>query len=77
MNITGDQLRHDLPRQIARTRATLIADALAEGASTTEARLQSDAAHRRVYKAWLREFADQNPRLATTARSILKLEGVL
>ena len=75
--MTYERLTRELPRQIRRTRATLIGEALAEGADTQKARKQSDAAHRKVYRRWLRKFETEHPCYGTLARSILKREGVL
>ncbi len=74
---TGDRLRHDLPIQIRRTRARLRAEGVSEGLTVAEAERQSEKAHRSVYRTWLRTFSEEHPRLETTARAILRLQGVI
>ncbi|WP_146344927.1 hypothetical protein [Falsiphaeobacter marinintestinus] len=75
--VTGDRLRRELPIKIRRTRARLRAEGVSEGLTVAEAGRQSEKAHRSVYRTWLRAFSEEHPRLASTARSILKLEGVI
>ncbi len=67
-----------LPIQVRRTKAQMIGELLVEGKSTSEARRISDATHKRVYRAWLRDFEDEHgPSLADAARRTLKRIGVL
>ncbi|NOD46383.1 hypothetical protein GS624_03570 [Ruegeria sp. HKCCD5849] len=70
-------VRHDLPKQIRRTRALMRAELILEGKSTEDAKAISDRTHRRVYKAWIKQFADDHPELEDCARMVLKREGVL
>ncbi len=70
----------ELPRQIKRTRAKMVGELLLEGKSTAEAKRISDAAHKRTYKNWLREFSEEHyhrPGLIDAAERTLKREGVL
>ncbi len=72
------RIMDDLPKQIRRTRAKMVAELLLEGKSTDEARQITEKAHKRAYKAWLRDFADQHrPGLVDAAERTLKREGVL
>ncbi len=67
-----------LPKQVRRSRAQMVGELLAEGKSTEEAKRISDACHKRVYRAWLRDFTDEHgPSLADAAERTLKRIGVL
>lgn len=70
-------VRHDLPRQIRRTRTKLRAELALEGKSADQAKAICERTHTRVYKAWLKQFADDHPHLEDCARRVLKREGVL
>lgn len=70
----------ELPRQIKRTRAKMVAELITEGKSTSEAKRISDATHRRVYKNWLCDFSEEHyhrPGLIDAAERTLKRIGVL
>ncbi|NOD87900.1 MULTISPECIES: hypothetical protein [unclassified Ruegeria] len=72
------RIMDELPRKVRRTKAQMVGELIAEGKSTAEAKHISDAAHKRTYKAWLRDFEDQHgPGLADAARRTLKRIGVL
>ncbi|UWR04744.1 hypothetical protein K3740_08725 [Ruegeria conchae] len=72
------RIMDELPRKVRKSRAKMVGELLVEGKSSAEANHLSDAAHKRAYRAWLRDFEDEHgPSLADAARRTLKRIGVL
>ena len=75
--MTPEIIQRDLPRKLRNQAATITAEAVAAGESPAEARQKTAAAMKRIYRRWLAELEETNPRLAPAARYVLRTEGIL
>ena len=75
--ITADIVRADLPKIVRKHRARIMAVLLTEGHTVEAARPICERRLRQNHRIRLRNFADEYPHLETTARHVLRQQGVL
>ncbi|GAB5436650.1 hypothetical protein [Falsiruegeria mediterranea] len=75
--MTPEIILVDLPAKLRRQRALITAEGVAAGEAVAEARDRTQRAMRRVYRRWLADLEETDPRCAPAARHVLKKEGLI